>query len=137
MIPKFVSRRILHYCATFLQRESCHLHSIRSQTDRSHPLLPTRLTVWLFVLSLLILPLMGLHLAAEAIHSQFSNPISEILLASTGLLVNWGPWPLFGFQAGLLLLCFVDARLAREKTQLRVRRDRPARLSLGVNNEII
>jgi uncharacterized protein (DUF58 family) len=73
-------------------------------------MLPTHLTVWLFVASLALLPL--------------------------GIL--WWPfrWLLFGFQGGLLVLVLVDAAWARRGTQLRVRRDRPARLSLGADNEI-
>src|SRR5262245_49235861 len=43
---------------------------------------------------------------------------------------------LFSPFRGLLLLVFVDAALAKRSTQLRVRRDRPARLSLGTDNEI-
>src|SRR5262249_46299058 len=36
-----------------------------------------------------------------------------------------------------LLLFLIDVRLARRSTHLRVRRDRPARLSLGADNDIV
>jgi len=73
-------------------------------------MLPTRTTVWLLVAALVLLP--------------------------AGVL--WVPfrWLLLGFQVGLLALVFVDARLARGGGGVRVRRDRPARLSLGAENEI-
>jgi uncharacterized protein (DUF58 family) len=49
-------------------------------------------------------------------------------------------WLVYGFDAGILLLMALDALLAHRNsrpTQLRVRRERPARLSLGVDNEVM
>jgi uncharacterized protein (DUF58 family) len=88
-------------------------------------MLPTRATVWLLVLGLLlwlfgyILPLLPLTHAGQ-------------LLQAARTLV-------YGFFGGILFLFLLDAWLARRSTgpaQLRVRRERPARLSLGVDNEV-
>jgi uncharacterized protein (DUF58 family) len=49
-------------------------------------------------------------------------------------------WITLGFDSAILLLFLLDAFLARRAThprRLRIRRDRPARLSLGVQNEIV
>jgi uncharacterized protein (DUF58 family) len=100
-------------------------------------MLPTRLTVWLFVVSLLLLSLLGLSPAAQALHAAFPSSFFELLVRPSSVLAAAVPWLLFGFQGGLLLLFLVDVRLARRLTLLRVRRDRPARLSLGADNEII
>ena len=77
-------------------------------------MLPTRTTVLLFTLGLLLVPLAVFY------------PI--------------GYWLLFGYDACLLLLLLLDAVLVFRSLRsrgLRVRRERPARLSLGVDNDII
>jgi uncharacterized protein (DUF58 family) len=99
-------------------------------------MLPTRTTVWLFLFSLLLLVAMALTLPAQWLVARFSNPFTDFLQTLAIGARGVGPWLLFGFQGGLLALLFVDARLARRGTLLRVRRDRPARLSLGTDNEI-
>lgn len=73
-------------------------------------MLPSRTTVWLFLGSLALLP----------------------------LLVFWPSswWLLLAGDAVLLALLAFDALLARQAFALRVRRERPARLSLGADNDI-
>jgi uncharacterized protein (DUF58 family) len=73
-------------------------------------MLPTRLTVGWFCGSLLLLP-----------GGVWFAPLR---------------WLVFGFQAGILLLFLADALLASRDRRLRVRRERPARLSLGTDNEV-
>lgn len=88
-------------------------------------MVPTRATVWLLLFGLslwltgYILPLLPLTHAAE--------------------WVEGARWLVYGFFAGILLLIFLDTLMARRisrSTRLRVRRERPARLSLGVDNDI-
>jgi uncharacterized protein (DUF58 family) len=74
-------------------------------------MLPTRTTVVLFTLSLLLLPA-----------CLFYPP---------------GRWLVLGYDGGLLLLLFTDVLLAHRSGRLQVRRERPARLSVGVDNEIL
>jgi uncharacterized protein (DUF58 family) len=86
-------------------------------------MVPTRATVWLLVLGLFlwltgyVLPLMGAGEFVETIR-----------------------WLVYGFYCGIFVLLGIDAVLARRAsrlTKLGVRRERPARLSLGVDNEIV
>jgi uncharacterized protein (DUF58 family) len=73
-------------------------------------MLPTRTTVWLIALGLFV-SLVG--------------------------LVHWpGAWLGLGLDGVVLLLFLTDALLAHRGVLPRVRRERPARLSLGVDNEI-
>jgi len=78
-------------------------------------MLPTRTTVWLFLAGLL------LYLVALAI--------------APGRAAEW-VWLALGFDAAVFFLFLIDALLARRASQLGVRRDRPARLSLGTDNEV-
>ncbi|MGH7225825.1 MAG: DUF58 domain-containing protein, partial [Gemmataceae bacterium] len=89
-------------------------------------MVPTRLTVWLFVSGLLcwligyLLPLLPLTRA--------------------GVYVQAVRWLVYGFYTGIFLLLVIDALLARRASRsgrLRVRRERPARLSLGVDNDVM
>ncbi|HTU18004.1 MAG TPA: DUF58 domain-containing protein [Gemmataceae bacterium] len=89
-------------------------------------MVPTRLTVWLLVSGLLIwltgyvLPLLPLPRAAEYVQAV--------------------RWLVYGFYAGIFLLLGLDALLARRASRpgrLRARRERPARLSLGVDNDVV
>src|SRR5262245_37409667 len=77
-------------------------------------MLPTRLTFWLLLLGL------------------------AVLLAAAWFRPAWYvPWLVAGFDAAVLLLLAADAVLARAAgRRMRVRRDRPARLSVGVENQI-
>jgi len=74
-------------------------------------MLPTRLTVILFAVSLALLPL-----------GVVSAPFR---------------WLVLGYEGGILLVFLLDAFLAWRWTAVRVRRERPARLSLGAENEIV
>jgi uncharacterized protein (DUF58 family) len=74
-------------------------------------MLPTRTTVLLFAISLLGLPV--------------------------GIFLPPARWVLFGYLACVFLLFCFDALLTARNTSLRVRRERPARLSVGVENDIV
>ena len=89
-------------------------------------MVPTRLTVWLLLSGLLfwltgyLLPLLPLPSAAEYVQSV--------------------RWLVYGFYAGIFVLLGLDSLLARRAVRpgrLRMRRERPARLSLGVDNEVV
>jgi uncharacterized protein (DUF58 family) len=89
-------------------------------------MVPTRLTVWLLLSGLL------LWLSAYLV-PLLPLPQSEIGVQSLRGLV-------YGFYAGVFLLLGLDALLAHRASRparLRVRRERPARLSLGVDNDVI
>src|SRR5438552_16260975 len=73
-------------------------------------MLPTRVTVLLFFVSLLALPL--------------------------GIFYPPGRWLLFGYDGFLLLAFLADAWLVSRTAAVSVRRERPARLSVGIDNEI-
>jgi uncharacterized protein (DUF58 family) len=73
-------------------------------------MLPSRITVLLIALSVFLVPL--------------------------GLFFTAGRWLIVGYDGAVLLLFFLDAVLARRSFALRVRRERPARLSLGAENEV-
>jgi uncharacterized protein (DUF58 family) len=88
-------------------------------------MVPTRATIWLLVLGLLlwlagyILPLLPLTYAAQLLQAV--------------------RWLVYAFYGGIFILFLLDAWLARRisrPVRLRVRRERPARLSLGVDNEV-
>src|SRR5437016_10097617 len=77
-------------------------------------MLPTRATVLLFLFSLVLIPV--------------------------GVLFSPGRWLVFGYDGGILLLFLADAVLAfmtYRPEVLRVRREKPPRLSLGTANEVI
>ena len=89
-------------------------------------MVPTRLTVWLLLSGLLfwltgyLLPLLPLARAAECVQAV--------------------RWLVYGFYSGILVLLGFDALLARRASRpgrLRMRRERPARLSLGVDNDVV
>ncbi len=88
-------------------------------------MIPTRTTVWLLLAGLAlwlagyILPLWSLDRAAEYVEAI--------------------RWLVYGWFAGIFLLLGIDALLARRMSRavwLGVRRERPARLSLGVDNDV-
>src|SRR5579871_5923035 len=89
-------------------------------------MVPTRSTVWLLVFGLIV---------------WFSGYVLPLLpLAANEESVRAIRWLVYGFYAGIFLLLVLDALLARRNSRpsrLRVRRERPARLSLGVDNEIV
>jgi uncharacterized protein (DUF58 family) len=90
-------------------------------------MVPTRMTVVLLVLGLLLwLP--GLTLALVPVLS-LEGPAAALVSVSGGLV--------FAFDGAILGMMLVDAFLARRASRrLLVRRDRPARLSVGVDNDI-
>src|SRR5215468_6042676 len=92
-------------------------------------MVPTRLMVWLLT-SGLLLWLAGWSLSfLGGLLPGWASP--DFFPAATGLVL--------GFDLGVLLLACADAYLAWRAVRpplLGVRRERPARLSLGVANEI-
>jgi uncharacterized protein (DUF58 family) len=86
-------------------------------------MLPTRLTVWLFALGLV-------PLLAGAVASLVGGPEAG---AAAWLL----RFAVLAYDAALLLLFLLDALLARRAhRKLRARRERPTRLSVGIENEV-
>ncbi len=90
---------------------------------------PTRITVWLLVAGA------GLGLGSLIV------PILPRALLDhlPPILYHAGQWLALGFDAFILTLFFLDAAAAKMLTRgdrLRVRRERPARLSLGVDNDV-
>src|SRR5437016_4076967 len=85
-------------------------------------MLPTRLTVWLFLLGLVPL-LAGVGYAVL----PDSDPAVNVTL---NLLV-------LAYDLGILGLFVADGLLARRTYRLRATRERPARLSVGVDNEVV
>jgi uncharacterized protein (DUF58 family) len=90
---------------------------------------PTRITVWLIIagaalgLGSLIVPILP-----PFIHNRLP-----------AVLFHAGQWLALGFEAFVLLLFLADAAAAAWLTRgkrLHVRRERPARLSLGVDNDV-
>jgi uncharacterized protein (DUF58 family) len=95
-------------------------------------MLPTRTTLLLLILGLVVW-LAGV--VYEVAHT--------VLAAWVPAAASWPPldtgtlrWLVFGFDGSVLLLFLLDALLARRVLALRVRRERPARLSLGTDNEV-
>src|SRR5438445_13300455 len=75
-------------------------------------MLPTRLTVFLFLLSLLFLP--------------------------AGAFYPPTVWAVLSYDGCLFLLLFADALLGKAASaRLRARRQRPARLSIGTDNPVV
>jgi uncharacterized protein (DUF58 family) len=86
-------------------------------------MLPTRLTVWLFALGLV-----PLFIGAAAYFLRGAEA------AGTSWLLRFF---VLAYDSALLLLLFLDAYLARRAlARLRVRRERPVHLSVGVENEV-
>jgi uncharacterized protein (DUF58 family) len=79
---------------------------------------PTRLTVYLFAVALVPL-LFGVGLAL------MGQPLALL------------HWLVLGLDAGLFAAFLLDAWLASRRQGLQVKRERPARLSVGVDNEVV
>jgi uncharacterized protein (DUF58 family) len=95
-------------------------------------MLPTRTTLLLLILGLVVW-LAGV--AYEVAHTVLAGWVPAV--------AAWPPldngtlrWLVFGFDGCVLLLFLLDALLARRVLALGVRRERPARLSLGTDNEV-
>jgi uncharacterized protein (DUF58 family) len=73
-------------------------------------MVPSRMTVLLFALSLLAVP--------------------------AGVFIPSVRWLILGYDAALLLIFLADGYLAVKHSRLQIRRERPARLSVGIDNEI-
>ncbi|HYV35195.1 MAG TPA: DUF58 domain-containing protein, partial [Gemmataceae bacterium] len=78
---------------------------------------PTRLTVCLFAAGFIPFP-------------------TAIALALFGSNTTWIYFLVFGFDAGLVLLLFGDALLGSRGHKLKITREKPPRLSVGVDNEV-
>jgi uncharacterized protein (DUF58 family) len=98
-------------------------------------MLPTRTTVWLFVLPLVLFPAGILYPLALWLFT--SHDLTQAVEAYLTGLVPLAAWLALGFDAGVFLLFLGDALLARKAALPRVRRERAARLSLGTANEIV
>ena len=93
-------------------------------------MLPTRTTVWLLTA--------GLLLWLGGMAAQAMEAILPAWLAPT--IVLGSHWLVLGFDGCVILLFLADAAYAWRATRfgrLTVRRERPARLSLGVDNEVV
>lgn len=87
-------------------------------------MVPTRATVWLLIAGLLLW-LAGYLTLLPQLHAAAFRPALRVLV--------------YGFFLGIVGLFLLDAWLARRASrpgQLHIRRERPARLSLGVDNEV-
>src|SRR5262249_57411831 len=90
---------------------------------------PTRITIWLLVA--------GAVLGLGSLVVPILPPV--ILDRMPPWLYHAGQWLALGFDAFILALFLLDAAAAKWLTRggrLRVRRERPARLSLGVDNDV-
>lgn len=85
-------------------------------------MLPTRLTVWLLAFGLF--PLLA-GVGVSFIYGS-ESPIATTI-----------PWLVLVYDGGLFVLFLADAYLASRTWKLRVRREKPARLSVGIDNEVI
>src|SRR6266542_638651 len=99
-------------------------------------MLPSRTTVLLLLVGLLLwlaglaYPLLHVTLLALLPDAATWLPDAAVVWSVRGLV--------FAYDGCLLLLFFLDALLARRRAlALQVRRERPARLSLGVDNEVV
>ena len=93
-------------------------------------MLPSRTTFLLLTVGLLLW-LAGL--AAQSLQGVLPVWLEQIVVLGS-------PWAVFGFDGCVLLLFAADAAYAWRATRfgrIAVRRERPARLSLGVDNEIV
>ncbi len=104
-------------------------------------MLPSRLTVILFVsgLSLWLVGLLA-PVAAGLLLGVFGLPASTLEAYVPLRYLYACRWLVFGFDGGILTLFLLDAALAARalgRQQFQVRRERPARLSLGVDNDIV
>jgi uncharacterized protein (DUF58 family) len=97
-------------------------------------MLPSRTTIVLLVLGLLLW-LAGM--AYPLVHATLAAwlPGREAWLPDDAAAAAVR-WLVFVYDGAILALFLLDALLARQVRVLRVRRERPARLSLGVDNEV-
>src|SRR5262245_59046031 len=92
-------------------------------------MLPSRTTVWLLFVGL------ALWLAGLAL-PLLAGVLPEAVTANAGPASRW---LVLGFDGAVVLLFLADGGLAARSTfprRLGVRRERPARLSIGVENDV-
>ena len=93
-------------------------------------MLPTRTTVLLLTV--------GLHALAGRTCRAVAGGRSAVVVGASRRLRHF--WIVLGYDGCVVLLFLADAAYAWRATRfgrLSVRRERPARLSLGVDNEIV
>lgn len=100
-------------------------------------MLPTRTTVWLFVIALLMPAVLALVWLPVGGVMALIQGDEAILVGFLKQIISTAPWAVLGFDGAVFLLFLLDALLAYRGEMLRVRRERPARLSLGTDNEVI
>jgi uncharacterized protein (DUF58 family) len=91
---------------------------------------PTRITVWLFVAGFAVYLAALVGGALTELLSQWIPALASLPLAASALRL------VIGFDAGVIALFLVDGIFARMTFAVEVRRERPARLSLGTDNEV-
>jgi uncharacterized protein (DUF58 family) len=109
---------------------------VGNPAGRESCMLPSRTTVLLLLLGLLLW-LAGL--AYPLLHDTLLSWLAGYETWLPDATVVWSSrWLVFAYDAAVLTLFFLDALLARRRLRaLRLRRERPARLSLGVDNEVV
>ncbi|HEV3082899.1 MAG TPA: hypothetical protein VGY66_24150, partial [Gemmataceae bacterium] len=60
----------------------------------------------------------------------------SLLAVPAGVFIPSVRWLILGYDAALLLIFLADGYLAVKHSRLQIRRERPARLSVGIDNEI-
>lgn len=96
-------------------------------------MLPTRTTVLLFLAGLLP---WAVGLVYALVHPLLVRWLPEAWLPSVAMIASLR-WLVLGYDGCLLLFFLLDAYLVWRSFALRVRRERPARLSLGTENEVV
>jgi uncharacterized protein (DUF58 family) len=97
-------------------------------------MLPTRTTVWLFLLPLLLFPASLVYPIAQWLFT--SNDLAAVTRTYLSEITPRAAGLALAFDGAVFVLFLIDAFLASQTPPLRVRRDRAARLSLGTDNEI-
>jgi uncharacterized protein (DUF58 family) len=98
-------------------------------------MLPSRTTVLLFLLGLLLWLVGMAYVPVHALATAWL-PAYATWWPNDAVLVAVG-WLVFAYDGAILLLFLLDAWFAGRVRVLRVRRERPARLSLGIENEVV
>ena len=94
-------------------------------------MLPTRATVWLFVGGLAFYFAAVIVAALAELFAGWFPGLAQFPLAAGAL------WLVVGFDACILVLFLIDGAYTYWTFRLQARRERPARLSLGAENEVV
>jgi uncharacterized protein (DUF58 family) len=94
-------------------------------------MLPTRATVWLFVGGLAFYFAVVVIAALVDLFAGWFPGLAQFPFAVAAL------WLVVGFDACIMLLFLFDGAYTHWTFRLHVRRERPARLSLGAENEVV